>query len=107
LKTRELKKKINRAKYKISQFNAELKNLRDELQNLQQQLETLNDQLDKAFFDKAAINARFNAFFQGWLHFVKNNENLKSQIDEHTRIFDEETATLIAQYVPLTNTNSK
>ena len=100
LKAKELNKKIGRAKYKISEFNNDLTKLEAELSKLQNRLSDLKLKLDNAFFDAAELEARFSVFFQGWLSYIKNNENLKSQVDAHMQLFEERKKELLSKPLP-------
>jgi predicted nucleic acid-binding Zn-ribbon protein len=89
LKTKELNKKYGRAKYKVSEFNNKLNKLSIELGDLQEKLKSLQLKLSNAFFDSSELEGRLSMFFQGWLQYVKSNNNTKSQVDTHTQLFNE------------------
>jgi len=89
LKTKELNKKIGRAKYRISELNNDLSNFESDLSKLQSQLKDLQTKLLNAFFDTNELDGRLRLFFQGWLNYIKNNDNIKGQVDIHTQLFDE------------------
>jgi hypothetical protein len=97
LKTKELNKKIGRVKYRIAELNSDLSKFEGELVNLQAKLKELKAKLNNAFFDASELEGRLSMFFQGWLQFVKNNNNLRAQVDIHTQLFDSRKLELISK----------
>ena len=87
VKIRELEKKINRRKYKIGEFRNRLSALQGDLNLLNQQLETLKRKLNLVFFQTVELEERLEAFFSGWLKYVNNHEDLKSNVAQHQAVF--------------------